>query len=73
MESFKVRFKLDLTYIDEEYSHIRKHNRKNPIGEPIEIEGTLEEIKTAINEKLDSIGEFLEHYKSGKEDEINVG
>ena len=69
---FKATLKLDLTYVDDKYSGLRKHARENPLGKAIYVEGSLEEIKKNINKRIDELGEMLEKWNQGKEEEINV-
>ena len=69
---FKVRMKLDMTISDDKYSNMRKHERKNPIGPSIEIEGTLDEIKEEICSRLDKVEENLKKWSEGREEEIYV-
>ena len=69
---YKAKLKLDLTIVDDQYSQIRRHPRKNPIGEPLDIEGSLDDIKDEICRRLDVIGNMLEKWNEGKEEEINV-
>lgn len=66
---FKATLKLNLTFIDEKYSNLRKHKRKEPIGEPMEIVGDLESIKEKLNSELDIAAERLREWYYGEGEE----
>ena len=64
---YNIRFRFDISISKDQKDFGLKKTRKNPIGQTIEYNGSLDEIKNKINESLDSFSEQLLNIHYDKE------
>lgn len=65
---YRATIKMDLSVVDEQYEFLRiKKGKPSPIGDVFEVEGTAEDIKKNLINRIENASENLKKIYYGEE------